>query len=464
MKIIVLNGSPKGNSSITLQHVKFIQNNFPQYSLKIFDISEDINEIEKDSKVFQGIIDDIRAADGVLWAFPVYYFLVPSQYKRFIELIWERSSNEVFRGKYTAVLTTSVHFYDHAAHEYMNSICDDLEMKYVDSFSAGMGDFFKKEQRDKLYIFAEKFFEAIEKNKPVAKRYNKFAYTNLSYYPGKPGGKIDIGDKKILIVTDLRKGQENLGKMIERFRSSFSRKCDMINLDNINIKGGCMGCIHCGFDNNCIYDRTDGYSEFYNKILKNSDIIVFAGSIKDRYLSSRWKLFFDRSFFYNHVPSLSGKQMGFLISGPLRQLSNLRQILDAYVECMQSNMAGFVTDEYENSEQIDSLLQDMARRLVDYSELHYIRPYTCLSIGGRKVLRDEIWERLRFIFQADDRYYKKYGLYDFPQKNIRARFFNDLIILITKIPFVRKKIMGNIKEKMVEPYKKILGKEAAIRK
>ena len=48
MKIIVLNGSPKGNLSVTLQYVHYIQKQFPQTELKIHNISERIKAIEKD--------------------------------------------------------------------------------------------------------------------------------------------------------------------------------------------------------------------------------------------------------------------------------------------------------------------------------------------------------------------------------------------------------------------------------
>ena len=85
-------------------------------------------------------MEDVGSSDGVLWIAPVYVCLIPSQYKRFIELIHERKFESVFQGKYTAVMTTSVHFYDHTAHNYMHAVCDDLEMKYVDYFSPDMSD------------------------------------------------------------------------------------------------------------------------------------------------------------------------------------------------------------------------------------------------------------------------------------------------------------------------------------
>ena len=135
MKIIVLNGSPKGDISVTMQYVHFIQKKFPQHELEILNISQRMKKIEKDEKAFQDIIDQVKSSDGVLWAFPLYVFLVHSHYKRFIELISEKAIEDVFRNKYTAVLTTSIHFFDHTAHNYMNAICDDLNIPCCVAFT-----------------------------------------------------------------------------------------------------------------------------------------------------------------------------------------------------------------------------------------------------------------------------------------------------------------------------------------
>lgn len=459
MKIIVLNGSPKGNISVTMQYVLFIQKKFPQHELKTFNISQEIRKIEKDDKAFQKIIDEVRSSDGVLWAFPLYILLVPSQYKRFIELISERGAEDHFKSKYTAVLTTSIHFYDHTAHNYMNAICDDLDMKYVGSFSADMYDLLKEKEREKLTLFAEHFFGAIENNVPTSKNFKPLAHTRFDYVPGDVENKMDVGDKKVLIVTDSEDDQTNLGRMIERFKGSFSSEVEVIDLHNVDIKGGCLGCIQCGYDNICSYGDKDGYMEFYNTKIKTADVLVLAGTIKDRYLSSRWKMFFDRSFFNGHTPTLIGKQMGFIISGPLSQIPNLRQILEAWFEVEQTNVVDFVTDEYEGSAQIDALLQSLAERLVRFADEGYIKPATFLGVGGMKVFRDDIWGRLRFPFQADHKFYRKHGIYDFPQKDYKARITNAILILLTKIPRMRKEIYTNrIKTEMIKPLQKMLEK------
>lgn len=227
--------------------------------------------------------------------------------------------------------------------------------------------------------------------------------------------------------------------------------------------GGCLGCIHCGIDNECVYEGKDGFIDFYNSKIKTADILIFTGTIKDRYLSSRWKLFFDRSFFNTHQSVLSGKQIGFIISGPLRQLPNLRQILESFVEWQQANNIGIVTDEYEDSTKVDNLIKKLAKRSLLLSDKKYIKPQTFLGVGGRKIFRDDVWGKLRFVFQADHKYYKKTGFYDFPQTDFKTRVTNLLMILLTRIPKFKKGFQKDLKDLAVKPYRKAVDEESLIK-
>lgn len=454
MKIVVLNGSPKGSLSVTMQYVAFIQKKFPQHELDIVNISQRIKTIERDEKAFREIIDKVKHADGVLWAFPLYSLLVPSQYKRFIELIRERNCQAAFRDKYTAALSTSIHFYDHAAHDYMNAICDDLGMKYVGPFSADMHDLMKEGERKRLVLFAEDFFDAITNNIATAKSCNSLPQNKLTYIPASAENKISPGNKKITIITDSDGSNPNLDRMIDRFAKSFLNGAEVANLNSVDIKGGCQGCLHCALENICAYK--DGFAEFYSNKIKSSDVLIYAGSVKDRYLSSKWKQFFDRSFFNTHIPMLRGKQIGFIVSGPLSQMRSLREVLEAYAECEHANVAGFITDEYETSPEIDALLQGFASRIVRFSNKNYAKPPTFLGVAGMKLFRDDIWGRMRFVFQADHRFYKKHGIYDFPQKNFKTRIFNAIMMLLTKIPPIRRAFVRKMRQLMVEPYQKIV--------
>lgn len=459
MKIVVLNGSPKGESSVTMQYVGFIQKKFPQHEFKILNIAQRGKQIESKAEIFQEIIAEIKKADGVLWAFPLYVFLVHSQYKRFIELISERSAEAVFKGKPAAILTTSIHFYDHTAHNYMHGICDDLNMNVYASYSAEMQDLFKEIEREKLCQFFQGFFEAIVRKAPAMKIYSPLQLQTTEYTPRTSPEPVDTYDKKIVIVTDEEKNHHNLKQMVQRIATHFIGQAEVINLHNVDIKGSCLGCIRCGYDNTCVYRGKDGFIDFYNSKLKTADILIFAGAIRDRYLSSLWKTFFDRGFFNTHIPSFMGKQIAFLVSGPLGQLSNLRQIMEAYAELQQANLVGIVTDEEQDSQKLDDLLRELAVRSVKYAKVQYIKPTTFLGLGGHKIFRDEIWGNLRFPFAADHQFYKNKGFYDFPQKDYATRMRNVILEWMIKIPAIRKKIYGEMMiGKMVEPFQKLLNK------
>ena len=460
MKIIVLNGSPKGDVSVTMQYVHFIQKKFPLHELKILHISQRIKAIEREDDIFREIISEVRSADCVLWAFPLYFLLVPSDYKRFIELIWERGAEDAFKDKYSASLSTSIHFHDHIAHNYINAISDDLAMKFAGIFSAAMYDLLDVKERKRLTLFAEHLFALIGNNVPRPRNFRPLVHSTFEYVPGDIQDKISLGTQKLAILTDSTAEGTNLGRMVRRFAESFSGEVEVIDLNEIEIKGGCLGCIQCGYDNSCIYGEKDGYVEFFNTKIKRADILVMAGSIKDRYLSSRWKLYFDRSFFNNHVPVMQGKQLGFIISGPLSQIPNLKQALEGFFEVQQAGIVDFVTDERSDSAEIDALLLSLGEQLLCSAKDGYVKPAGFLGVGGKKILRDDIYGRLRFPFQADHIFFKENRLYDFPQRDYKSRIANAIMLLVTKIPSMRKEIyVKRMKTEMIKPLQKVLEKE-----
>ena len=61
MKITVLNGSPKGDTSVTMQYVHYMQNTFPQHELEIVNVAQRIRKIERDAETWETIVDQICA-------------------------------------------------------------------------------------------------------------------------------------------------------------------------------------------------------------------------------------------------------------------------------------------------------------------------------------------------------------------------------------------------------------------
>lgn len=453
MKIVVLNGSPKGDVSVTMQYIAYIRKKFPGHAYEVLNVAQEVRTIEKDRAAFERMITGVRSSDFVLWAFPLYFLLVPSQYKRFIELLFERGAQDVFASKYAAALSTSIHFFDQTAHAYISGISDDLGMKYLGGYSAEMYDLTREEERVRLEKFAALTFAAGEAKVFVRPGNARIVPSTFAYVSGNDCRPVPAGTKKAIILTDDDGSSKNLAAMTGRLMKAFAGSAELVNIRGIGMKGGCLGCCRCGYDNTCVYD--DGYAEFYTRKLSSADIIVIAGRIRDRYLSSSWKQFFDRSFFKGHVPALQGKQIGFVIAGPLRQIPCLQEALAGWADNGGCN-AHFVTDEVERPEDLDALLDAMAEGLTKGAEAGYIPPHTFYAVGGHKIFRDNIWAGLRFAFQADYRYYAEHGLFDFPQSGIRTRLMNAVIPPLLKIPGFKKKVFGDMKRHMIEPFKAVL--------
>ena len=157
---------------------------------------------------------------------------------------------------------------------------------------------------------------------------------------------------------------------------------------------------------------------------------------------------------------MQGKQLGFIFSGPLSQIPNLKQALEGFFEVQQAGIVDFVTDERSDSAEIDTLLLSLGEQLLCSAKDGYVKPAGFLGVGGKKILRDDIYGRLRFPFQADHIFFKENRLYDFPQKDYKSRIANAIMLLVTKIPSMRKEIyVKRMKTEMIKPLQKVLEKE-----
>ena len=81
MKILVINGSPKGKYSITLQTVNYLQLLHPEHTFDILHAGQSIKALEKD---FSPALKAVEQADLLLFSYPVYTIIAPCQLHRFI--------------------------------------------------------------------------------------------------------------------------------------------------------------------------------------------------------------------------------------------------------------------------------------------------------------------------------------------------------------------------------------------
>jgi multimeric flavodoxin WrbA len=322
MKICVLNGSPKGRQSVTMQYVRFLELAFPSHTFVIEDVGLRTGSLEAKEEEFKKVIASMESADAILFATPVYYLLVPAQFKRFIELLFSHNVRSALLGKYAASLTTSIHFFDHTANEYLHAVAEDLGMHWTGSFMAGMDDLLLEKNQENLLLFGQDFLDTAKQHPAIRRTYPPVSSNHPEYRSAGVPMPLDAKGKQVLILSDAAPGS-NLEKMTTRLASCFGKSASLVPIDDAKMKGGCLGCCRCAFDNTCVY--TDRFSEFWKETVLPADIIIFAGTVKDRYLSAAFKQVFDRSFFMGHIPSFAGKQVGFLIEGPVGQCSTLRR-------------------------------------------------------------------------------------------------------------------------------------------
>jgi multimeric flavodoxin WrbA len=460
MKVCVLNGSPKGRESVTMQYVRFLELAFPSHTFVIEDVSQNIGAIGADDEVFSRVIASVSSADAVLFATPVYSMLVPAQFKRFIELLFIRNASNAFAEKYAVSLTTSIHFFDHTANAYLHAIAEDLGMHWAGSFMAKMDDLLSLRCQEELVLFAGDFFDTVDRKPAVQRIYPPLTDNTPQYRPGPVPLPFDAEGKDVVILADAAPGS-NLEKMVTRAASCFGRAASIVSLDEAGMRGSCLGCCRCAFDNTCVY--TDGFRSFFEETILPADILIFAGPIRDRYISAQFKQFFDRSFSLGHVPYLAGKQVCILIEGPLSQCCTLREVLTVYTAMHGANLAGIVTDEAPASAATDACIDALCEHALRLSRNGYLAPGGFPVVGGHKVFRDEIWGSMRAIFRADHAYYRKHGLYDFPQADYPHRVRTTLLSLLLSLPPVRKKAEQQMKQHMIQPFARVFAESPLLK-
>ncbi len=446
MKIAVINGSPKGKYSITLQTVLYLQRKFPGHEFCILNAGQKIKALEKDFSEAKTLLE---SSDAILFSYPVYTFLAPSQLHRFIELMKENGVN--VKDKYATQISTSKHFYDVTAHKYVEENALDLGMRYVRGLSADMEDLLKdKGQRDAEQFF-NRFLWSVQENIYVPAPTLSEAHIPvvatipLSFEENKKT------EKDVLILTDCTDSSSSLHSMIQRFQAVFPYKTRIVNIAEYPLMGGCLGCFRCAVSEKCIYK--DGFDRFLRENIQTADAIVYAFTIQDHSMGSRFKMYDDRNFCNGHRTVTVGMPVGYLVSGAYEKENNLRTVMEARSETGGNFLSGVATDERNTNEQIDHLAKSLTFAL----ETKHQAPQNFWGVGGMKIFRDLIYQ-MRGMMRADHKFYKKQGIYDFPQKKKLTSLKMYLVGMLLSNEKILAKMGNKMNEGMLAPYTKLFAK------
>ena len=446
MNILVINGSPKGKYSITLQTVLYLEKCFPEHTFQVLHAGQRIRALEKD---FSEVIKELEAADLILFSYPVYTFIAPSQLHRFIELM--KASGASLAGKFATQITTSKHFYDVTAHRYIQDNCQDMGMKFIKGLSADMDDLLtvKGQKEAKQFFSYVQWCMKKDSYEPLPKLLGPAAHIKVHVPEG--NAKKTAHGKQVVIVTDCRPQDGQLRDMILRFQRVLPVQSRVVNIREYPFIGGCLGCFNCAVSGKCIYK--DGFDDFLRNDIQGGAAIIYAFTIQDHSMGAAFKQYDDRQFCNGHRTVTMGMPMGYLISGDYSKEFNLQMIIEGRAEVGGNFLAGVATDETDPDTAIDRL----AKTCFYAIRHHYVQPQNFYGVGGMKIFRDLIY-LMQGMMKADHKFYKQHGQYDFPQKKKGTLMKMYLVGALISSPKIKAKMGNKMNEGMLMPYKKLLEK------
>ena len=441
MNILILNGSPKGDNSITLQTLRYLEKKHPEHSFDVLHVGEKIKSLEKD---FSAALEALKKAEVLLFSYPVYAFLAPCQLHRFIALMKEHGPEVA--GKIATQVTTSKHFYDVTAHRYIEDNCADLNLHYIRGLSADMEDLTTEKGRKEAESWWNHFCWCVEKQYfepvyPVPTATAAIPATVPENAGEKPGD--------VVIIADLAQEDTQLGNMIARFRARLPYATRVVNLREYPFKGGCLGCFRCAVSGKCVYK--DGFDDFLRSRIQTADAMIYAFPIQDHSMGPLFKIYDDRQFCNGHRTVTIGMPVGYLISGNYSREANLQTVIEGRAQVGCNILTGAATDEFDTDAAIDRLADSVSYALANKNT----GPQNFYGIGGMKIFRDLIYQ-MRGFMRADHKFFKSHGQYDFPQKKWPQSLAMYLVGAMIASPKLQSRIGGQMTEGMLMPYKKVL--------
>ena len=448
MNILVVNGSPSGKNSITLHTALYLEKKFPGQSFSYLNAVQTIHSLQKD---FSPAVEALNKADLILFVYPVYTFIAPSQIHSFIRMMKENAEKGLLdvRTKAASQITTSKHFYDITAHNYIRDNCFDLGLSFVPGLSADMDDLLHAKGQKQATDWFTHLIWCVENS--IFEHPVLHADRSLVQQIDVPEFDAEQKkDKDIVILVDSSNTNPTLEAMVRRFQAKIPYKTRIIDLGTFQFKGGCLGCFHCAPEGKCIYK--DGYEDLLRNQIQKTDCIIEAFNIQDHSMGVRYKLYDDRQFCNGHRTVTMGMPTGYIITGNLDAEENLRMVLEGRSQVGGNYITGIATNQIDPETEIDNL----ARNLEYVLENGFEQSSNFLGVGGTKIFRDLIY-LMQGMMREDHRFYKAHGLYDtFPQKQKCTIFKMKLVGMLMNNPKLMAKAGGRMTEGMVGPYRKVV--------
>jgi multimeric flavodoxin WrbA len=435
MKIAIFNGSPRIDTQISFSkaYVDYIKKRYPNHEFVEFHIARDIKEFRKGEAAYRALVDTVSDCRGILWQMPVYSALVPAQVKELIELLFDDAeATAAFKGKYSAMISTSLQLFDNWAEDYIQGVCEDLDILFTGAFSGTFYPIIDDKYKISLNGFLDRFMGSIENHVYPPRLFLKERHqpSKLLPFPEKTSEHFENRQfaRRVTIVTDTKSTSENLVAMIDTVSKALDAAVKILDLAQTDYDG-CSCCMHCGVDFQCL--RKDDFQTMHSNYILEADAVIYAGSVKDHYLSYRFKYFFDREFYLNHTPFLGGKPVALIVSGPANAGRPVLESLKSILSLRGGRIVGISSDDVGSAEEIRNGLEWIAKSICSQIDLNAPMPLGFYGAAAARIFRDFVYIA-KFPFVKDYKIYNEKRLFKtFPQKRYKVRFLGFLFQMMS---------------------------------
>ena len=312
MKILVLGGSPKGETSVTMQYVRWIAENLPNHEVRTLQIASRIGALERDDGKFAQAIEAVNGGRRGTVGLPplrVHGLLaVQALHRADLGARGRRAPSRAStppRSRPRSISSTIRRTSTSARSPKTSAwpLPAPSRRRWTICGRASAGGSSSSSPRASPRQPRRRLPHAPAERSPADARAAPRLRPRRRRDRGRDAGS-EAGGKKILVLVDYP--ELAVGAMARRFAGAVSArgtKVEILALEEMGMKGGCLGCLKCGQANRCAYEGKDGFIDAFRSKVQTADLLVFAGTTRDRALSARWKAFLDRAFFNTHQRS-----------------------------------------------------------------------------------------------------------------------------------------------------------------
>lgn len=381
MKITVFNSSPKGNTSITLQVIKYLEKVYKQDNFQIYNVGNGIvtEELEK----------AIQDCDLIIEASSIFHFSVHAQMMGFFEQL--KNKGLLQNKKVTYILTS---------------------MKLGDEIAIGYVEQVVKSSGGSMLLPISLLDEDILNTVGQATVCHWYNYIRDCV----ENSIIKITSDVTVSIVDVGEYDTSIVRIIQQLEKQYTHygvKVKKIDLRDYVIKP-CTACYFCYSGRNCCIQ--DAHKTSCEDIYTNSNLILFVGKIKYGMYSQIYKTWLDRHVQWGRTPLDAGYFVGNIV-----ETSNIVDYNDiAYFKEHSKMYTQFSGDcelgvlELNVKETDESIVNKEVGKYVENSLRMFINDMYPLKTGiGTRVYKsfNDLVYYLQKLAPYDYEYFKAHGGY-----------------------------------------------------